>query len=79
MELSFISLAKLVVAEHGKNYAEAVASISKGLETVEWACSMPQVAQGKIFEVSRGITCRDTRDPIGVVACIVYVSATGVS
>ena len=64
-------LAKLIVLEHGKNYAEAVAEISKGLETVEWACSMPQLAQGHIMEVSRGITCRDVREPLGVVACIV--------
>lgn len=33
--------------------------------------SLPQVAQGKIVQVSRGITCMETKDPIGIVASIV--------
>lgn len=37
--------ADLVVAENGKNKAEALASVAKGNETVEWACSMPQLMQ----------------------------------
>ncbi|CAN0235828.1 unnamed protein product, partial [Pylaiella littoralis] len=64
-------LADLVVAENGKNRAEALASVAKGNETVEWACSMPQLMQGKILQVSRGIECRDLREPLGVVACLV--------
>ncbi|CAN0384630.1 unnamed protein product, partial [Laminaria digitata] len=35
----------IVVAENGKNKAEALASVAKGNETVEWACSMPQLMQ----------------------------------
>lgn len=31
----------------------------------------PLCAQGKILEVSRGIECRDLREPLGVVACLV--------
>lgn len=27
--------------------------------------------QGKILQVSRGIECRDLREPLGVVACLV--------
>lgn len=34
-----------MVAENGKNKAEALASVAKGNETVEWACSMPQLMQ----------------------------------
>eukprot|EP00903_Cladosiphon_okamuranus_P010607 g10031.t1 len=64
-------LAELVVAENGKNKAEALASVAKGNETVEWACSMPQLMQGKTLAVSSGITCRDLREPLGVVACLV--------
>ncbi|CAM9698533.1 unnamed protein product [Discosporangium mesarthrocarpum] len=64
-------LADLVVAENGKNKAEALASVAKGNETVEWACSMPQLMQGKVLQVSRGIECKDARDPLGVVACCV--------
>jgi acyl-CoA reductase-like NAD-dependent aldehyde dehydrogenase len=54
-------LADMVVLEHGKNKPEALASVLKGQETVEYALSLPQVAQGKNLEVSRGITCYDTR------------------
>merc|ERR1719361_2792958 len=54
-----------------KNMVEALADIAKGNETVEWACSLPQIAQGKWLEVSGGITCRDERKPLGVVTSIV--------
>ncbi|RIA98716.1 Aldehyde/histidinol dehydrogenase [Glomus cerebriforme] len=64
-------LADLIVLEHGKNKAEAIASIAKGAETVEYATSLPQLIQGKILDVSRGVTCNDTRVPLGVVASIV--------
>jgi methylmalonic acid semialdehyde dehydrogenase len=64
-------LAELIVIENGKNIAEALADVAKGNETVEWACSLPQVAQGKMLEVSGGITCRDDRLPLGVVAAVV--------
>ncbi|GMH54345.1 hypothetical protein TL16_g01650 [Triparma laevis f. inornata] len=64
-------LAELIVLENGKNMVEAVADVAKGNETVEYACSLPQVAQGKNLTVSRGIDCRDTRRPLGVVASIV--------
>ncbi|CAJ0757407.1 9627_t:CDS:2 [Entrophospora sp. SA101] len=64
-------LADLIVLEHGKNKAEAIASITKGAETVEYAISLPQLIQGKILEVSRGVTCNDTKLPLGVVASIV--------
>ncbi|KAF9189455.1 hypothetical protein BGZ51_009566 [Haplosporangium sp. Z 767] len=64
-------LADMVVLEHGKNKAEAMASVLKGQETVEYALSLPQVVQGKSLEVSRGVTCCDTRVPLGVVASVV--------
>ena len=49
-------LAALVVKENGKNITEAIADIAKGNETVEWSCSLPQLACGRILEVSGGIT-----------------------
>ncbi|KAJ3278332.1 hypothetical protein HK104_002430 [Borealophlyctis nickersoniae] len=64
-------LASLIVLEHGKNRAEALAEIAKGLETVEYAISLPQLIQGRILEVSRGVHCYDTRLPLGVVASVV--------
>lgn len=41
------SQADLVVEENGKNKAEALASVAKGNETVEWTCSMPQLMQAR--------------------------------
>ncbi|RLN98116.1 hypothetical protein BBJ28_00017263, partial [Nothophytophthora sp. Chile5] len=64
-------LADIVVLENGKNKIEALASVLKGNETVEYACSLPQLVQGRTLQVSRGITCQEVRDPLGVVACIV--------
>lgn len=64
-------LAELVTQENGKNKGEALASVAKGNETVEWACSLPQLIQGKTLQVSRGVTCQDLREPVGIVASIV--------
>ncbi|KAJ1562045.1 hypothetical protein HK405_000407, partial [Cladochytrium tenue] len=64
-------LIDLIVREHGKTRSEALGEISKGNETVEYAISLPQLVQGKILDVSRGVTCRDMRLPVGVVATIV--------
>ncbi|RHZ00680.1 hypothetical protein DYB37_010932 [Aphanomyces astaci] len=64
-------LADLVVLENGKNKSEAAASVLKGNETVEYACSLPQLLQGRVLEVSRGITCHETRDPLGIIVSIV--------
>jgi len=64
-------LARLIVLENGKNFAEALADVAKGNETVEYACTLPQLSRGNIDVVSGGgITCRDRRDPLGVVASI---------
>jgi len=71
VELHAEELAALVTLESGKNHAEALASIAKGNETVEYACSLPQLVQGKKEEVSRGVWCEDVREPLGVVASVV--------
>ena len=71
MEENMDTIVELVRKENGKNIAEGKASAMKGIETIEWATSLPQMAAGKFLEVSRGITCRDVRDPVGVVTCIV--------
>lgn len=64
-------LAELIVRENGKNITEALADVAKGNETVEWACSLPQLAQGNNLKVSSQVSCQDRRDPLGVVASIV--------
>jgi len=64
-------LAELIVQENGKNMTEALADIAKGNETVEYACSLPQLAQGRVLQVSSQVFCQDRRVPLGVVASIV--------
>ena len=48
--------------------------MAKGNETVEYALSLPQLAQGNNLEVSRGITCHDFKKPLGVCVSIVPFS-----
>jgi len=64
-------LAELIVAENGKNITEALADVAKGNETVEYACSLPQLVQGKTLRVSSEVLCQDRRDPLGIVGSIV--------
>ncbi|KAJ1723451.1 hypothetical protein LPJ53_002207 [Coemansia erecta] len=64
-------LAELIVREHGKTLAEAHGDVAKGLETLEYAASLPQLASGHVQQVSGGVTCRDERIPLGVVCGIV--------
>ena len=45
--------------------------MAKGNETVEYACSLPQLAQGTTLRVSSQVTCQDKRVPVGVIASIV--------
>jgi methylmalonic acid semialdehyde dehydrogenase len=71
LEQHYDEISQLITLENGKNLVEAMGDIAKGNETVEWACGLPQLCQGKILEVSGGITCQDNRDALGVVACVV--------
>ncbi len=59
------------MSENGKNITEALADVAKGNETVEYACSLPQLAQGNTLRVSSAVKCEDRRDALGVVASIV--------
>lgn len=63
-------LAAIVSRENGKTQGEAKAEVEKGIECIEYATSLPQIAMGQNLEVSRGVDCRSTRYPVGVVAGI---------
>lgn len=64
-------LMRSVVQEHGKAANEARGEVQKANETCEFACSLPQIAQGRVLEVSGGVVCQDSKEPLGVVASIV--------
>lgn len=63
-------LAEIVHRENGKTIEEAKGSISRGIECIEFATSLPQLIPGQVLEVSRGVECRLARYPLGVVAGI---------
>jgi malonate-semialdehyde dehydrogenase (acetylating) / methylmalonate-semialdehyde dehydrogenase len=64
-------LSWLVSHENGKIFSEAKAEVEKGIECVEYGCSLPNLAAGNQLEVSRGVRCELTYAPLGVVAGIV--------
>ncbi len=69
-EQHIVDLSTLASNESGKTIAEAEAGIRKGLEVVEYACSLPAVMTGGMQEVSNGVDCHARQVPLGVVAGI---------
>jgi len=63
-------LASLVQIENGKTIGEARAEVLKGIELTEFACSLPQLLNDEILEVSKGVECRTSHVPVGIVASI---------
>lgn len=63
-------LTELIRLENGKTYGEAEAEVLKGIELSEFACSLPQILSDEIQEVSKGVECRTTHAPLGIVASI---------
>ncbi len=63
-------LADVVVRENGKTRAEALGSIIRGVECIEYASSLPQIATDQVLMVGQGVECRTQRFPLGVVAGI---------
>ncbi|WEV77320.1 CoA-acylating methylmalonate-semialdehyde dehydrogenase [Janibacter cremeus] len=64
-------IAKVITAEHGKTYDDAVAEVSRGQEVVEFACGIPHLAKGGFSEnVSTNIDAYSILQPLGVVGVI---------
>ncbi|MGE0640182.1 MAG: CoA-acylating methylmalonate-semialdehyde dehydrogenase [Thermoanaerobaculia bacterium] len=70
LEAATDEIACSISAENGKTFAEAKAEVLKGIESVELAAALPHLLPGRISEVSPGIDCLLTREPLGVVASI---------
>lgn len=70
VEEHITELGALVSRENGKTVDEAIAGIRRGLEVVEYACSVPQLLAGSLLEVSPGVDCHVRRLPLGVVGGI---------
>ena len=50
IEQNMDELAKLVSREHGKTFADAKGSITRGLEVVEFACGIPHLLKGEFSQ-----------------------------
>ncbi|MDP6945535.1 MAG: aldehyde dehydrogenase family protein, partial [Myxococcota bacterium] len=71
MEQHVDELSWLLSHENGKTIAQARGSVLKGIECVEFGTSLPNLAQGETLDVSRGIGCEVTHEPVGVCGGIV--------
>ncbi len=71
LEQNMSELSALIQEENGKTFDEARAEIEKSIELTEFAVSLPQLTQGEILEVSKGVECRTEHAALGVVASIV--------
>jgi malonate-semialdehyde dehydrogenase (acetylating)/methylmalonate-semialdehyde dehydrogenase len=64
-------LAEIIASEHGKTKPDARGEVLRGLETVEFACGIPQLLKGdSSIQVSTGVDLMSAREPLGVVGCI---------
>ena len=64
-------LAAHLTSEHGKVPSDALGEIARGLENLEFACSIPSLLKGGFTEqASTGVDVYQIRQPLGVVAGI---------
>jgi malonate-semialdehyde dehydrogenase (acetylating)/methylmalonate-semialdehyde dehydrogenase len=64
-------LARIVTEEHGKTLPDAMGSVQRGIEVVEFACGIPHLLKGEHSEnVGTGVDCHTLRQPLGVCAGI---------
>ena len=60
-------LAALITAEHGKVLSDALGSVTRGIEVVEFACGIPHLLKGEFSEnVGGGIDSWSLRQPLGI-------------
>lgn len=64
-------MARLITRDHGKTFPDALAEVTRGLETVEFACGLPsQLAGVNTPNVSTNVDAFTLRQPLGVTAAI---------
>jgi malonate-semialdehyde dehydrogenase (acetylating)/methylmalonate-semialdehyde dehydrogenase len=64
-------LAQLVTDEHGKVLSDAMGSVQRGIEVVEFACGIPHLLKGEYSEnVGTQVDTHTLRQPVGVCAGI---------
>ncbi|GAA5869342.1 hypothetical protein JCM16303_000435 [Sporobolomyces ruberrimus] len=63
-------LARSIVLEQGKTFADAKGDVLRGLQMIETACGIPSLLMGDKLEVSKDMDTYTRRVPLGVVAAI---------
>jgi malonate-semialdehyde dehydrogenase (acetylating)/methylmalonate-semialdehyde dehydrogenase len=64
-------LARIVTDEHGKTLEDAMGSVQRGIEVVEFACGIPHLLKGEHSEnVGTSVDTHTIRQPVGVCAGI---------
>ena len=64
-------IARLLTLEHGKVTGDALGEVNRGLEVIEFACGIADLAKGEYSEnVSTEVDTYSIRQPLGVVAGI---------
>jgi malonate-semialdehyde dehydrogenase (acetylating)/methylmalonate-semialdehyde dehydrogenase len=65
------NLAAIVSEEHGKTLDDALGSVQRGIEVVEFACGIPHLLKGEYSEnVGTQVDTHSLRQPVGVCAGI---------
>src|SRR4051812_47522133 len=61
------NLARIVTEEHGKTLPDAMGSVQRGIEVVEFACGIPHLLKGEHSEnVGTQVDTHTVRQPVGV-------------
>jgi malonate-semialdehyde dehydrogenase (acetylating)/methylmalonate-semialdehyde dehydrogenase len=64
-------IAALISEEHGKVFLDAMGSVQRGIEVIEFACGAPHLLKGEhSASIGRGIDGMSRRQPLGVCAGI---------
>ncbi len=63
----FEEFAALVTREHGKTLPEARAEVQRGMEMIEFACSVPTMLMGDTLpNIASSVDAETNRHPVGV-------------
>jgi malonate-semialdehyde dehydrogenase (acetylating)/methylmalonate-semialdehyde dehydrogenase len=67
LEANRDALARIASEEHGKTVPDAVGSVTRGIEVVEFASGIPHLLKGEFSEnAGTGVDCYSMRQPVGV-------------
>ena len=59
-------LAHLITNEHGKTVAEAIGSVQRGIDVVDFTCGIPNYLKGKHLEIATEMDSYSLLQPLGV-------------